>query len=191
MSKYMLLVQRKKEYKNVNTPGSDKIEDSTISNVRLIKEKTDTQEEQVLFKCYCCENIGPSTDTPKQDKRIVARDYKLRWSSSGVNGGLKKYHPDWAANSERGKKLITDGTTGSNIVIWLTSPENPNFANRRIHIHIGNGPASTFGCLLFGNTDNENGTVGQSTAAIYEFFNIVEKIGIENITLSIKEIPEA
>lgn len=132
---------------------------------------------------------GESTDTPKQDKRIVARDnYKLNWSSSGVNGGCARNYTQWQVKNSACPIKVKDGTSGANIVIWLTCPTLPSFAKRRIHIHSGNCPQHTEGCLLFGYTDNKDGSMGNSAKCINDFCELALKLGVENITLEIKEI---
>lgn len=186
MSKYTLLVQRVKEYKAIKKPNVERIEDSTLGDVNLINNET----QESLFKCFCCENIGPSTDTIKQDKRIVARDYKLSWTSSTKNASLVRKYPEWSAQSEMGKALVKDGTQGSNIAIWVTTPELPSFAGRRILIHVGNYPQDTEGCLLFGYAKGE-GTVSNSIECIKQLFIKLHEVGLENVTLTVKEIPEA
>ncbi len=65
----------------------------------------------------------------------------------------------------------------------------PSFRNRRILIHIGNYPQDTEGCLLFGYKRG-NGAVFESTECIKDFFELVQKEGVENFTLIIKEIKE-
>lgn len=172
MAKYNLIVQRVQEFKTVKKPNVERIEGSTISDVKLIN----TETNETIFSCYCCENIGPSTDTSKQDKRIVARNYKLSWTDSGKNASLARTYPEY-------KK-----PNGRNTAILLSCDELPTFASRRILIHVGNYPQDTEGCLLFGTVKGK-GTVSNSIACIYKFFKKVEEIGIENITLTIKEIP--
>lgn len=172
MAKYTLLLQRISEHKNVQKPNVERVEDSTLSEVTLSNEEGET-----LFKCYCCENIGPSTDTPQQDKRIMPRTYQLEWTDSSKNGGLAKHYPEY--------KL----PNGRNRAIWIKTKELESFANRRILIHTGNYPQDTEGCLLFGYTKGE-GTVGRSTDAIKDFFKKAEELGISNIELVVKEIKE-
>lgn len=167
---YTLSLKRLSEHKDIQKPNVEKIEDSTIGEVIL----TDSEGKE-LFKCYCCENIGPSTDTPNQDKRIIPRTYQLEWTSSSKNGSLAKKYPEFKLKDGRNK------------AIHVVTEELPSFANRRILIHVGNYPQDTEGCLLFGY-NTVNGIVSNSIECIKDFFKIVEKIGISNITLEIKEI---
>ncbi|WP_304419608.1 DUF5675 family protein, partial [uncultured Helicobacter sp.] len=76
------------------------------------------------------------------------------------------------------------------IAILLTcDKELPSFRNRSILIHIGNYPQDTEGCILLGKSKNDStGTIGGSTQAILEFFNLCKKIGLENCELEAKEI---
>lgn len=56
--KYKLIIQRLKEYSQVKGTGSAKgkpDEPSTIGEIRLLNDNGET-----LFKCYSCENGGPS-----------------------------------------------------------------------------------------------------------------------------------
>ena len=168
--KYLLTVKRISEHKNIKKPNFSKVEDSTLSTVSLTDE-----DDKELFKCFCCENIGPSTDTPKQDRRIIAREYYLEWTDSSKNGSLSKKYPKWKKSN------------GRNVAIWIKTKDLESFANRRILIDVGNYPQDTEGCLLFGNI-KADGFVQDSISAIHNFFEIVEKIGIENITLRVEEI---
>lgn len=183
---YKLILQRLKEYKRVKGTGSarDKpAEPSTIGRVQLLN-----QEGNTLFKCYSCENGGESSDTPNQDKRIIARTYDLRFSSSSVNGGTARNYPQWQVKNNQCPVKINDGTSGANVVIWLTCKDKPELAKRRIHLHSGNCPQHTLGCILLGYTDNKDGTISNSAKCVSDFFTLANNIGIENITLEIKEI---
>lgn len=187
---YRLIIQRHTEYQNVKAIGTGAgvkpDEDATISSVRLENDKGES-----LFNCICLENGGPSTDTPRQDKRIVARDnYKLNWSSSGVNGGTARAYPKWQVKNPACPVKVKDGTQGANIVIWVTCPTFSSFASRRIHIHSGSCPQHTEGCPLFAYTDNKNGTVSNSAKCVNDFYELALKLGLENITMEVREIKE-
>lgn len=163
-----IIVKRRKEYKAVRWVRKGKelpVEDSTISDVTFLKDNKE------VYKCYCLENGGESTDTPKQDKRIVAREYKLYETKSSVS--LPK---EYTINN------------GIKRCISLYTDELPSFKNRRIHIHIGNAPQDTEGCLLFGEIDNKNGTIAKSTVAIQKAYNLMFLEGLENCKLKIIEI---
>lgn len=162
-----ITLQRKKEYDNVEKPPNAKTgrvyktESSTIGELVVTDEKG-----AQLFKCCTCENGGPSTDTPNQDKRIVARTYQLYWTESGV-----------ALPKEWKPKCLSTYTD-----------ERKEHKGRRIHIHIGNYPQDTEGCILLGYADNGNGTIGQSTDAVKNFYDLVQKHGVENFRLQVREI---
>lgn len=164
---FLITLQRKKEYASVQKPPNAKTgrvyktEPSTIGE--LIVEN---ESGEIIFACVTCENGGPSTDTPNQDKRIVARTYQLYWTESSV-----------ALPKEWKPKCISTYTDA------LASHKG-----RRIHIHIGNYPQDTEGCLLLGQVDNGNGTIGASTQAVKDFYDLVSKHGIENFRLEVKEI---
>lgn len=163
MPKFKCILQRLNEFDNVMKPNKPKAEGSTIGRFKVYNDET----KENVFSCYCVENAGPSTDTPKQDKRIVAREYKLYWTESSVTLP-KEFKP----------KCIS-----------LYTDELPSFKDRRIHIHIGNYPQDTEGCLLL--CHSWNGKVGyanQSTQAIHDFYSLVTKEGIDNFTLLVREI---
>lgn len=158
----ILLVERFKEFKSV-TDLKGRSEPSTIGRVTL---KDDDGKE--LWKGFSCENGGPDTDTPMQDKRIVAREYNLEWTTTTKN-----------ANSGLGK--------WQNNAIWITCDETlKTFRGRRILIHCGNYPSDTEGCILLGKDENGRGAVSKSVVAIIELFDILKKVGIGNVKLVVK-----
>lgn len=161
---YKLELQRRKEYKNVKDLKG-KVEDSTIGTLQLFDEN-----EVSLFKGFTCENIGPSTDKPRQDKRIIARTYDLEWTTTTKN-----------SNNTLGKWQ-------NNAILLTCDKELPNFRNRRILIHTGNYPSDTEGCILVGEEQTNSGAVSKSVVAIIRLFNLIEKIGIDNIKLEVNEI---
>lgn len=163
-----IIIKRRKEYPEVVWYRGDKRlepEPSTISDV-VIK-----RGDSIIYRCYCLENGGPSTDTPKQDKRIIARKYKLYETESTVS--LPK---------EFTKR------NGIKRCISLYTDELPSFKNRRIHIHIGNAPQDTEGCLLLGAVDNKNGTISGSTQTIRDVYNLLFLEGLDKVSLEIFEI---
>lgn len=179
---HTITLQRKEYYKGVRQKDGT-IEDATIGNVTI----TDNNGV-VIWRCFSLENGGDSTDESGKDKRIVARDYSLRWSSSNMNKSLARKYPQWARTSQLGKELVKDGTTSEAVVIWLNTNEVPHFNKRRILIHIGNTSKDTLGCILLGYSNPKNGTIGQSADCIKSFFEKIKEIGIENTILKIKEI---
>lgn len=165
-----IILQRKKEYKDVKWKDQ-KPENSTIGE--LIVEN---ENGEIIFACVTCENGGESTDTPNQDKRIVAREYYLEWTDSSTNGATAKAYPKWKAKN------------GRNVAVWLKTQSLASFASRRILIHSGNAPTHTLGCILVGYVDNGNGTISNSSACVNDLFLLLEHHGIENFKLVIKEI---
>lgn len=188
MATHTLLLQRQKEYKDVPpAKAGGKVEDATIGKGILFKND---EPDKILWDGVSCENGGPSTTKRGSDKRILARTYQLRWSSSGVNGGLTRAFPKWLVSSKDCPVKITDGTTGANVVLWTTCKEDKEHAGRRVHIHSGIHPNHTESCVLFAEVDNKNGTTSQSAKSINALFNEVAKIGVENIDFIIKEIED-
>ena len=160
---YKLVLQRLKEYKNVKDLKG-KVEDSTIGSIKLF------DDDKVLFEGYTCENIGPSTDKPRQDKRIIARTYDLEWTTTTKNDNK------------------TLGKWQNNAILLTCDKELPNFRNRRILVHVGNGPGDTEGCILVGESETNSGLISKSVVAIIRLFNLIEKIGIDNVKLEVNEI---
>ena len=166
MSKFIITLQRIKEYEKVSKPASKSGKTYKDEGATIGKFIVHNAKGEEVFSSYCVENIGPSTDTPRQDRRIMPRTYKLYWTQSGVSLP-KSYAPKCLS-------LYTD--------------ELPSFKERRIHIHIGNYPQDTEGCLLLNYADNKNGSCAQSTKAVEDFYNLVGKEGVENFELVVKEI---
>lgn len=158
---YELTLQRLKEHKDVVDLKGRK-ENSTLGVLTLRSERG-----EVLFRGCSCENDGPSTDEPMKDKRIVSGSYTLEWSKSSKNG-----------NKSLGK--------WQNKVIWVK--RDAKFDKRLIRIHVGNFPTDTEGCILVGETSSPKGCVNSSVSAITKLFNAIDKVGIENVKLVIKEI---
>lgn len=175
MEKYIILIKRISEHQNIQKPNNPKIENSTLGELSVHKVISGVLAPPI-FTCYTCENEGESTDTPNQDKRIIARKYNLEWTDSSKNASLAKHYPKYKLEN------------GRNRAIWITCDDVlPSFRNRRILIHVGNYPQDTEGCILLGKVKGA-GVVSQSVECCKEFFECLEKIGIENTTLEIIEI---
>lgn len=194
--KYKIILQRLSEHKDVKKPNVAKIEDSTLGklSVNEIQENGTLKE---IWSCFTCENIGESTDTPKQDKRIMPRTYQLEWAQTGKNASLKKVTQDYLLENfkktglyYRKVQTLNGEQTHPYIALLLTCDrELPSFRHRSILIHIGNYPQDTEGCILLGKSKNDNtGTIGGSTQAVLEFFNLIKEIGAENCELETREI---
>lgn len=171
--RYKIKLTRQVECKGVKHATKPE-EDSTLGKLEVIDTE---QKGKVLYTCYTCENIGPSTDNSGTDKRIVSRDYALEWTDSAKNGALAKKYPQYKMGTR-------------NKAIWVTCDEVlPNFRNRRILIHVGNYPQDTEGCILLGKAKNEkHGYISNSVEAVREFFELVEKLGIDNCYLRVMEV---
>lgn len=178
-----ILIQREKEYKNIKKNKDSKAENSTVGTLTIFDEKGES-----IFNCFTLENGGESTSQSGLDRRILADEYYLRWTSSRTNRALTKHYSYW--NKNRHLKKITDGTKGNNIAVWVMSEKIKNHNKRRILIHIGNYPQDTEGCILCGYTNKNNGKIENSTKCINDLFLIFDKYGIENFKLIIKEEAE-
>lgn len=163
-----IVIKRKKEYKDVEWKRKGialKRENATIGNVEIYKDN------KVIYKCYSCENGGKSTDERGWDRRIIARQYGLYETESTVSLPTEYVK---ANGKKRCISLYTDNL--------------PSFKSRRIHLHIGNCPQDTEGCILFGETDNKNGTIGQSTIAVKKIYDLCFKEGLDNCKLNMVEL---
>lgn len=166
---YKIILQRKKEYKDVKKPQKEKLESSTIGELKIYKDNA----EKPVFECFTVENGGPSTNVVGSDRRILPGIYHLRWTSASVSLP-KDFRP----------RCIT-----------TLNPKDENHEKRRIHIHAGNYPQDTEGCILLNKLDNKNGTGSQSQLACSEFYKLVDSLGelgekdkIINFELVINEI---
>lgn len=187
---YTLHIIRKKEYQNVAWKGK-KPENSTISEVNLIDNTT----KKSMFSCFACENGGESTDASGTDRRIIAREYQAQWNFTSKSIGLPngKYRGDTILSkygdlvSEANRARFSWGK--KNLALHLYTSDNKNFINRMILIHNGNAPQDSEACILLGYADNKNGTIGQSGQCLEDFTTLVLGIGVENLTIKIKELP--
>lgn len=177
---FNIVIQRKEEYGNIKK-NDKKAKGSTIGELRVYDEKGEN-----IFICFTLENGGESTSESGTNRRILAGEYYLRWTSSNTNSGLAIQYNYWKKANHLEK--IKDGTQGRNIAVWVMSDTIENHNKRRILIHIGNYPQDTLGCILCGYTNGNNGKIGNSTKAINDLFLLFEKYGIENFKLTIKEI---
>lgn len=148
------------EYRNVKDLKG-RTEDSTIGTL-ILKDA-----DKVLFKGFSCENTGPSTDESGKDRRIVGGKYSLEWANSTKN-----------SNKKLGR--------WQNKVLWVKRDEA--FNKRLIRIHVGNFPTDTEGCILPGLSENKKGAVNSSVNAVIELFNAIDKIGVENVELIVKDL---
>lgn len=167
---FNIIIARQKEYAGIQKPNKTKIEGSTVGIVNIYETAGrfyPSGSEKSLFECYSLENAGASTDIAGQDKRIIAREYNIEWTSTGV--------------------CVPKAYKGQGILLSCDSVL-PSFRRRRILIHIGNYPQDSEGCILLGKVDNSNGTIGKSTVAVEEFYNFVKEREIGEFRLIIKEI---
>lgn len=175
--RYKILLSRTDEVGGVRKPNDSRPpEPSTLGKIEVI----DLQGKgtPTIYTCYTLENGGPSTDTAGQDKRIVARDYTLEWTDTARNASLVKKYPKFKCANGRNKAL------------WIACDSVMlKFRDRRILVHIGNYPQDTLGCILLGKWKNtQTGTISNSIECVKEFYELIEKIGVENCFLRILEI---
>ena len=171
--RYKVILQRLYEYSNVRKPPHIKLEDSTIGSFVVYDEGNNE-----IFKCFSLENIGPSTDIPNKDKRIMPRVYSIEWSETSI--AVPKKYKNKVGNKNLGKGLLL-----------TCDRELPEFRHRRILIHIGNYPQDTEGCILLGMyKSSKDGVINNSTLAVQTFYDLVAKYGVENFQLEIREIEQ-
>lgn len=168
--KYTATLQRSAYFKKVKQPKGT-YEDVTLGDLTLTDEGG-----KVLFSCKTLENGAPSTDTPNQDKRIVAREYYLTWFNSTKNKSVAKAYPEFITND------------GRSLALQLHTKELPAFSKRYILIHSGCYAQDTEGCVLLGEFGN-NGVIANSAMTCAGFMRTLQKIGVENVTLRVLENP--
>ena len=169
--KYIATLQRNAYFKGVKQPKG-KIENVTIGHLIL----QDSDSGEVLFESSTLENGAPSTDERGLDRRIVARDYTLKWFDSTKNNNLAKRYKEFERPNNR------------SLAIQLHTDAVQGFDKRYILIHIGNYAQDTEGCILLGE-GGKGGIIGNSAMICAHFMRVCQKIGIENITFRILENP--
>lgn len=169
---YIATLQRNAYYKGVKQPKG------TIENVTIGHLCLKDSDNNVLFECATLENGGASTDKSGTDRRIVARDYTLKWFDSTKNNNLAKRYKEFERPNNR------------SLAIQLHTDAVQGFDKRYILIHIGNYAQDTEGCILLGEKGSgKGGVIGNSIMICSAFMRECQKIGIENITLRILENP--
>lgn len=161
-----IVLQRHHEVEKVQKPGTYGTESATVGILTV------TVDKKKEFRCYTIENGGKSSPIPGMDRRIMPGLYTLSYSQTLV---------------PLPKSLEGQG-------ILLNDPNDVKFAQRRIFIHVGNYPQDTLGCILLANSYNmgkKNGIGLQSKLAVESFYSIMERVGLGQTTLLIKEIEDA
>lgn len=163
---FIVEIKRFKEIKEVRKPNVKKVEPATLSHLTVYDEKT---PKKTLFKCYVMENGGPSTDVRGQDKRILPGNYNLYKTPSSVC--LPKIYK------------------GHAISLYRKGEKDDYFKKRKIHIHIGNYPQDSEGCLLpaykFDKTLNRT---LESNPCVRDLYTLLYSLGLDNCILRMIEI---
>ncbi|MFT2765608.1 DUF5675 family protein [Helicobacter pylori] len=176
---YLALLERKhdlrafvrKDKKESSMLGSFRVFETThdqgISDKAIIKHY---EKEKALFSCFSLENSGEPTDTPNLDKPIIARDYELEWSDTSCT--VPKEYQNKKCNNLRHE------------VLQLVDPNNKDFKNRKILIHVGNSAHDTLGCILLGMQHDEE-MIYKSNEAVKKFFDLVKDKGVNNFLFKV------
>ncbi|MGN8499510.1 DUF5675 family protein [Helicobacter pylori] len=141
--------------------------DQRISDQEIVSHY---KNKDALFSCFSLENSGEPTDTPNLDKPIIARDYELEWSDTSCT--VPKEYRNKKCNNERHE------------VLQLIDPNNKDFKNRRILIHVGNSAHDTLGCILLGMQHDEE-MIYKSNEAVKKFFDLVKEKGVNNFLFKV------
>lgn len=141
----IMKIKRYKEFADTPNPKAKlghNGDGRTLSNVTL------EEDGKVVYTCKGLEPAGPSTLTPRKDRRIPADLYTAVWEPS-TNAGSKI----------KGKLPLVYNDKVSK--------------SRFIRIHIGNYGKDTLGCQLLGESANdEKGTINNSTKAITKLIDL-------------------
>ncbi len=176
---YLVILERKhdlrplvrKDKKESGMLGEFRVFESThdqgISDKALIKHY---EKEKPLFSCFSLENSGEPTDTPNLDKPIIARDYELAWSDTSCT--VPKEYQNKKCDNKRHE------------VLQLVDPNNKDFKNRKILIHVGNSAHDTLGCVLLGMQHDEE-MIYKSSEAVKKFFDLVKDKGVNNFLFKV------
>ncbi|MGL2818958.1 DUF5675 family protein [Helicobacter pylori] len=141
--------------------------DQGISDQEIVSHY---KNKDALFSCFSLENSGEPTDTPNLDKPIIARDYELEWSDTSCT--VPKEYQNKKCNNERHE------------VLQLIDPNNKDFTNRKILIHVGNSAHDTLGCILLGMQHDEE-MIYKSNEAVKKFFDLVKDKGVNNFLFKV------
>lgn len=139
----------------------------TGTNCVIGKFKVFDENEKELLSCFSLERKEEGLESGK-NLRIPAGVYKLR-----------RHSPSRFENTLRSITKRADDT-----MINVYNDEVP--ASRAILIHWGNTDRDTQGCILLGQTkDNNNESVGQSRQACKDFYDLMYGKDLSDVSLEI------
>lgn len=69
-------------------------------------------------------------------------------------------------------------------MLQLVDPNNKDFTNRKILIHVGNSAHDTLGCILLG-MQHDGEMIYKSNEAVKKFFDLVKEKGVNNFLFKV------